>query len=81
MRYAPEGDICGWYIWAGEYSAADDFFHPVHITHVSAWEPQLHRYLGLAPGWRFLLVPEEAYEDVWYDPMIAQTAASANICS
>jgi hypothetical protein len=70
VRYAPEGDTCGWYIWAGEYSVAEDFFQPVHLAHVGEWEPQLHRYLGLAPGWCFLLVPEEEYIDVWYDPSI-----------
>jgi hypothetical protein len=29
------------------------------------------RYLGLAPGWRFL-IGEDGYEDVWFDPDLLQ---------
>ncbi len=54
----------------GEWSDADDFFQPVHVAHIEDWAPRLERYLGLGPGWRFLLVPEEGYEDVWYDENI-----------
>lgn len=64
VRHLPEGDTTGWYVWAGEASDADDFFQPVDVAHLDDWEPSLHRFLGLAPGWRFLLVPEEGYEDV-----------------
>jgi hypothetical protein len=64
VRHMPEGDTSGWYIWAGEYSPAEDFFQPMHVGHSEEWQPVLHRYLGLAPGWHFLLVPEEDYADV-----------------
>jgi hypothetical protein len=64
VRHMPEGDTSGWYIWAGDYSTAEDFFQPVHISHLQEWQPVVTRYLGLAPGWRFLLVPEEDYIDV-----------------
>jgi hypothetical protein len=67
VRHHPEGDATGWYVWAGEFSDADDFFQPVHVSHLDDWEPGLHRFLGLPSGWRFLLVPEEGYEDVWFD--------------
>jgi len=67
VQHLPEGDTTGWYVWAGEFSDADDFFQPVHVAHLNEWEPSLLRFLGLAPGWRFLLVPEEGYEDVWFD--------------
>ena len=67
VRHQVEGDTTGWYVWAGEFSDAEDFFQPVHVAHLDEWEPSLHRFLGLAPGWRFLLVPEEGYEDVWFD--------------
>jgi hypothetical protein len=70
VRHLPEGDTTGWYVWAGEFSDAEDFFQPLHVAHLDEWEPSLHRFLGLAPGWRFLLVPEEGYEDVWFDETV-----------
>jgi len=54
-----------WFIWAGEYSDADDFFKPVHVHHLLEICPKAINYLGLAPGWRFLF--DNQYEDVWYD--------------
>ena len=69
MRIKPEGDTCGWYIWAGvEFSEAPDFFVPLHASHVSEWAPLIVPYLGLPPGWRFLVTEE--YEDVWKDPKL-----------
>lgn len=74
LRLEPEADTTGWYIWSGEYSEDGSFFIPLHVSHVADWEPQLQKYLGLAPGWRFLVNPEENYEDVWYDPNLLSTA-------
>ena len=54
-----------WYLWAGEYSSADDFFQPVHISHLLELCPKALKFLGLAPGWRFLF--DNQYEDVWLD--------------
>jgi hypothetical protein len=54
-----------WYLWAGEYSNAADFFQPVHISHLLEICPKAMVYLGLPPGWRFLF--DNTYEDVWYD--------------
>lgn len=65
LRHPPEGDTTGWYIWVGEYSEESDFFQPLHVEHIKEWNPLIEKYLGLAPGWRFLITPE--YEDVWYD--------------
>jgi hypothetical protein len=66
LRHPPEGDSTGWYIYAGEeLSDAPDFFKSLHINHLDDWCPQIKKYLGLPPGWRFLLAGE--YEDVWYD--------------
>ena len=66
LRHPPEGDTTGWYIWAGEeLSNAPDFFKPLHVEHLSEWCPQVHKYLGLPPGWRFLVAGD--YEDGWYD--------------
>lgn len=66
LRHPLEGDTSGWYIWAGEeMGIEDDFFQPLHIEHLESWCPGVIKYLGLAPGWRFLIAPE--YEDVWED--------------
>ena len=69
VRHPPETDENGWYIWAGtEFKTDDDFFVPLHTSHVSEWCPLAEKYLGLPPGWRFLIAPD--YEDVWYDPNV-----------
>lgn len=69
LRHPPEGDTTGWYIWAGEeLDDNPDFFVPLHVKHLEEWCPQALRYLGLGPGWRFLIA--EDYEDVWEDPSL-----------
>lgn len=65
LRHPPEADTAGWYIWAGDYSEDEDFFKPIHIEHLTQACPQVIKFLGMSPGWRFLLAGE--YEDVWYD--------------
>jgi hypothetical protein len=66
LRHPPEGATCGWYIWAGEeLSEEKDFFVPLHVKHLDEWCPEVLNYLGLPPGWRFLIAPD--YEDVWED--------------
>lgn len=67
LRLTPEAGTTGWFIWAGEVmSEDDDFFLPLHVAHLEDWCPQVLRFLGLPPGWRFLVAGE--YEDVWADP-------------
>jgi hypothetical protein len=69
LRHPPEGDTTGWYFWAGETLSTDpDFFEPMHVAHLAERCPALLRFLGLAPGWRFLLA--EDYVDVWHDPKL-----------
>lgn len=58
-------DTTNWYIWAGEYSEEEDFFDRIHVEHLLELCPKALRFLGLAPGWRFLF--DNTYEDVWYD--------------
>jgi hypothetical protein len=66
LRHMPYGDTTGWYIWAGEtLSQEDDFFLPLHVSHIGDWCPVVNDYLGLAPGWRFLIAGD--YVDVWFD--------------
>jgi hypothetical protein len=66
LRHPPEGTTNGWYLWSGEhFSEAPDFFVPLHAWHLHQRCPELLKYLGLAPGWRFLIAP--GHEDVWFD--------------
>jgi len=67
LRHPSVGDTSGWYIWAGvTISEEPDFFKPLHASHVADWCPQIESFLGLAPGWRFLIAGD--YQDVWFDP-------------
>ncbi len=71
LRNLPEGGTSGWYVWAGEtFSSDPDFFERHHVSQVSELLPLVLPYLGLPPGWRFLLA--ENHEDVWYDPELLQ---------
>src|SRR3990172_8549478 len=52
----PKGDFTGWMIWAGKtLPSGPDSFVPLHVDHLRDWCPQVLEYLGLPPGWRFLL--------------------------
>lgn len=71
LRHPPEGDTTGWYIYAGEELSSDpDFFKPLHVEHLDEWCPQIKKYLGLPPGWRFLIAGD--YEDVWFDESLLE---------
>lgn len=66
LRHPVEADTTGWYIWTGEVLSNDsEFFRPLHVDHLDEWCPRVKKYLGLAPGWRFLIHGD--YEDVWFD--------------
>ena len=67
LRHPPQGDTTGWYIWAGEVPCPEDLglWLPLHVGHLPEWCPRVTAYLGLPPGWRFLVA--EGYEDVWED--------------
>lgn len=72
LRHLPVGDTTGWYLWAGgEPSADPDYFLPLHVSHVASWCSAVLPYLGLPPGWRFLLAP--GHEDVWFDESLLVT--------
>jgi len=72
LRHPPSADTTGWYIWAGEtLSVEDDFFVPLHVSHLHEWRPEAVRFLGLPPGWRFLMA--KGHEDVWFDPNLLTT--------
>ena len=67
LRHPRQGDTTGWYIWAGEVPCPEDLglWLPLHVGHLTEWCPQVMAYLGLPPGWRFLVA--QGYEDVWED--------------
>ena len=66
-RHALTEDTTGWYLFAGEGdpSPDPDFFVPLHVEHLAEWRPEVLKFLGLPPGWRFLT--DGDYEDVWED--------------
>lgn len=69
LRHPPEGRTSGWYLWAGGDLPDDpDLFNSLHAEHLAEWCPEVIPYLGLPPGWRFLIADE--YEDVWFDPQL-----------
>lgn len=65
VRVSPQGDLSGWFIWAGDWSDDPDFFVPLHLDHLGEWCPSAIPYLLLPPGWRFQVAPD--HEDVWFD--------------
>jgi hypothetical protein len=65
LRHPIASDTTGWFIWCGDYSAAKDFFKPVHTTHVIESLPEIAALLGLPPGYRFLVAQD--HQDVWFD--------------
>lgn len=66
VREDPENGSSGWYIWAGEYSDAADFFKPLHIEHIKDFFPHVEKYLALSPNHKFI-VDRNGYEDVWIE--------------
>lgn len=65
LRHWPESGTTGWFISAGEWSDAPDFFKPLHLYHLVEDYPSVVPFLGLPPGWRFMVAP--GHEDVWSD--------------
>ncbi|EIY6411492.1 hypothetical protein MNF40_004523 [Vibrio parahaemolyticus] len=75
MRVEPENGTNGWYIWCGEeLSTNADFFESLHVEHIVKYLPQVQAYLGLPPGYRFL-IDNNGYEDIWYDSSLLEENA------
>ena len=68
LRHPSENGTCGWYLWLGGDLPTNDpeFFQPVHAYHLIKEKPQILNYLGLPPGFRFL-IDNQNYEEVWFD--------------
>jgi hypothetical protein len=66
LRHPPQSDTNGWYVWCGdEMSSGPDFFSPLHTRHLIEKCPEVSKFLGLPPGYRFLIAND--YIDLWYD--------------
>jgi hypothetical protein len=66
LRHLPQGDTNGWYLWCGERMSSDpDFFAPLHTRHLIERCPAVLKFLGLPPGYRFLVAGD--YVDLWFD--------------
>ncbi|WP_107928796.1 immunity protein Imm33 domain-containing protein [Neisseria animaloris] len=57
-------DEITWFIYCGEYSDADDFFSPIHVSHLKDMLPEVLPYLALSEGFGFV-IDNDGYEDVW----------------
>ena len=66
LRHPAVGETNGWYIWCGENFSNDaEFFKPLHASHFYEDYPEIARFLGLPPGFRFLFTSNGL--DVWFD--------------
>jgi len=67
LRHPRTSTTSGWYLWAGtDLPTEADFFEPIHASRLVDRCPDVLPFLGLAPGWRFLL-GENGYVDIWFD--------------
>lgn len=66
LRHPLAEGTTGWFVWAGEYSDAPDFFKPQCLKHLLDIRPDIIKYFALPPGHRFL-VDNNGYEDIWFD--------------
>jgi len=66
LRHPPERGTSGWYLWSGEYRPDADFFKPLCAEHLIKIRPEIIKYLGLPPGYRFQ-IDSKGYEDIWED--------------
>lgn len=71
MRCSPESGTSGWFIWAGDYSDAEDFFKPLHGQHLLNDRPEIEPLLSLPPGCRFLY--HANHLDVWFDERLLES--------
>jgi hypothetical protein len=69
LRHPPQGDTTGWYVWSGEEFSMDvGVFVPLQAFHLNDRCPEIVKYFGLGPGWRFLVAPGQG--EVWFDPSL-----------
>ena len=78
-RLKKENGTTGWYIYAGEnsYTEDPDFYKPVCSVLIADYCPIVEKYLGLEPGFRFI-IDQNGYEDAWKDKTLLEPSASGN---
>lgn len=54
----------GWFVYCGEYLADDNFFEPIHISHLDNLLPEVLPYLALEDHFAFVIDGVD-YEDVY----------------
>lgn len=59
-----EGENISCFFYCGEFSEDDDFFKPIHISHLENYLPEVIPYLALGEGFRFV-IDKQGHEDVW----------------
>ena len=65
LRYPlDEGNNISWFIYCGDYSDADDFFKPIHISHLIEILPEVLPYLALEENFAFV-IDKNGYEDIY----------------
>jgi hypothetical protein len=60
-------DNVSWFIHCGEYSSADDFYQPLHASHLQQYLHEILPYLALEHG-HHVIIDKYGYEDVWMNP-------------
>jgi len=67
LRHLDANETSSWYIWGGtELSQDDNFFLPMHASHLEQRCDMVLKFLMLPPGWRFLT--NGTYDEIWFDP-------------
>ena len=57
--------LVGYMVWDRSDNSNSDYFQPLHVVHLIEWCPEVVAYLGLPPGWRFLIASHQV--NVWFD--------------
>jgi len=79
LHEKPAGGTSGWYLWSGNRELAAvpvGELHALHAVHLKESHPEILRFLGLPPGWRFLAAP--GHEDVWFDDRLLSSSGESS---
>ncbi len=69
VRYPSPSHMTGWWLTTDNYNGDVDTLQSVHFRHIVEKRPELAIYMGLKPGYRFLLGGKD--EHVWFDEKVA----------
>lgn len=76
VRVTPTEGMCGWYIHAGEWSDAVDFYQALCVEHLAEYCKFALPFLCLPPGWRFM-TDGKGFIDVWQEAEADPAASDA----